>query len=306
MREIHSFTNKEGSTLRGILHYPSDISSRENQKDLFVMPNGGIMGGEGDFRAHLRIARRLADEGFYVFRFSPAGTGNSDGCIADCRQKNLFNQIESGLFVSDMVSAVKYIQTIDNFESIILTGICGGAITSFLSAAELKEITHVIPIGVPVYLDSEQNDDSLRLPAQEAEMIVKNYINRLVSWESWMRVLSLKTDFKVIRRAILRILSEKVGHLFNIKTDRYFNANPRFNNAAKRILKANKKIFFIFGGNDGFWLEFKNQYLDKYFQNTNPPFEYYLVPSGNHMLTSVEMQFDATEAILNWMTKNTN
>ena len=300
MKRVINFTNKDGKTLRGIFHSPN-IKNENNKKEIFIFPNGGIMGCEGDFRAHVRIAMRLSAAGYYVFRFSPSGTGNSDGFIPDCRKKDLFNQIELGLFVSDMIAAIKYIKSISKFDSIALTGICGGAITSLLSAAELKEVTHVIPIGVPVYLDSAQNDYSKRISVQQAEITLLDYFNRLISLKSWLRILTLKTDFGTIKNALFRVAKNKIDKFLNRELDDYFPGNPKFFSAAKSILRKQIKVLFIFGGNDNFWIEFKKHYLDKYFTNTNPPFDYYLVPGGNHMLTIVEMQNDAVDTIIRWM-----
>ena len=300
---IH-FSNEQKEVLRGIFHSPDNRGSVE-PKSLFIFPNGGIMGCEGDYRAHVSIARHLVRAGYYVLRFSPSSFGYSNGNIPDCRIKNLYAQIETGLLVEDIKAAVKYSKTLACFSSITLSGICGGAISSFLAAAELEEVKYVIPIGIPVILDNDNLDYTTRLPADKGKLILNMYIDKLFSPEAWLRLLARKSDLPKIKSAIISIFSRKDSYIANSNDEMKFNANFKFYEAAERIFKDKKKVFFVFGDNDGFWWEFQRLFLDKYFKGVHElPFDLYLASRANHMLSMPEMQKDVANAIVKWKMKH--
>lgn len=303
METIIEFLNERKEILRGILHTPS-MDLIGGLRHLVVFPNGGVMGAEGDYRAHLSIARHLTRNGLYVLRFSPAGLGYSEGSIANCRQKNLFAQIETGLFVQDIKAAIKFVKSLDHFDSIILSGVCGGAISSYLAAAVIEEISAVITIGIPVVLDEDDLDYSLRMPGDEAKLTLKPYLEKIFSWKAWMRLVLLKSDIKKIYAAALVYFSPNKLRYFDLEKDNKnkFKINPYFIDASNKLLKKKKKILFIFGKNDGFWLEFERFYLKRYFINyTILPFDFYLSPNANHMLTWSEMQSDVSCKIIGWI-----
>ena len=294
------FYNEQKEVLRGIFHSPEKPDILE-PKSLVVFPNGGIMGCEGDYRAHVSIARHLVRAGYYVLRFSPSGFGYSNGNIPDCRQKNLYAQIENGLLVEDIRSAVKFSMTLENFSSITLSGICGGAISSFLAAAELKEVKYVIPIGIPVILDNDDLDYNTRLPADEGKLVFKTYSEKFFSLKAWMRLLSMKSDIQKIKSAIISMLSRKASYIGDSNDKMKFNTNPKFFDAAKKIFNDRKKVLFVFGDIDGFWWEFQRLFLDRYFKGVHElPFDLYLASRANHMLSLPEMQRDVANAIVKW------
>lgn len=301
MESIIQFANRQKEMLRGMLHSP-DQQGESASKHLIIFPNGGIMGCEGDFRAHTTIARCLSREGYYVLRFSPAGMGYSDGFIPACRQKNLYNRIENGFLVSDIIAAVKFIQNVETFSTITLSGICGGAITSFLAAAELKEVRYVIPIGIPVILDRDDLDYNARLPSDEADLVLKMYRDKIFSVKAWARFISSKSDLPRIKEAIRTVIHRRPSYISENGVQGKFSTNPKFFEAARRVLREKKKVLFVFGDVDGFWWEFERLFLKKYYEGVeNRPFDVYLSPRANHMLSLPEMQADVARAMLNWM-----
>jgi pimeloyl-ACP methyl ester carboxylesterase len=298
------FPNERGEFLRGVLHSP-EFDDESRKKAIVIFPNGGVMGCEGDYRAHVTIARHLARSGYYVLRFSPSGLGYSDGDIPNCRQKSLYVQIEYGLFVADIRAAVQFAKTIESFSSITLSGICGGAISAFLAAAELKEVQYVIPIGIPVLLDNDDLNYEDRLPADRAKLRLKIYYDKLFSPMAWVRLLTKRSDIRSIKSAILGLLRPKGAYISTGNEKGKFAENPNFFKAARRIFKTQKKVLFVFGDADGFWWEFEKIFLKKYYAGVkDAPFDLYRSPEANHMLSLPEMQVDVAQAMLAWMNKH--
>lgn len=304
MESVVQFPNGRGETLRGMLHSP-ESSTPTTRAHLVVFPNGGVMGSEGDYRAHTTIARHLTAGGYHVLRFSPAGLGYSDGHVAECPQKNLYASIENGQFVQDTVAAVEFACTLRSFATITLSGICGGAITSFLAAAQIKRVDSVIPIGVPVILDSEDMDYSARLPADEARLVLKGYLGRVLSPTAWRRLLSRKSEVGKIAAAVSALFRRKGAYMSEGGERGKFAANPLFFEAASTILRRRKPVLFVFGDADGFWWEFERLFLKRRYPDVDAlPFDIYRSPRANHMLSMAEMQLDVSRAMLAWMARH--
>jgi uncharacterized protein len=295
------FTNHKGDILRGILHTPVSRNIR-GTKDILIFPNGGVMGAEGDYRAYISMARQIASKGYYVLRFSPSGLGYSDGTIPDCRQRNLYYQIEKGLFVEDIKAAVKFIRTIEEFSSITLSGVCGGAISALLAAAELKEVGYVIPIGIPVILDSDDADYSQRIASLDKSYLLKYYFNKIINIRSWLNYITGKSDVRTIHATILALFQKKTKYIGNKDDKSKFMPNPLFFKSVEKIIEDKKKMLFVFGDTDGFLTEFNNLFLERlYCRSDERPFDIFISHRSNHMLSLREMQADVTEEMLRWM-----
>jgi hypothetical protein len=296
------FYNSRNETIRGILHTPELIRDNIGRR-LIIFPNCGLVGCEGDFRSYVIMARKLVGAGYAVLRFSPSGLGYSDGNISDCRTKELFQKLESGLFVPEIKAAISFAKSAYSYTSITLSGICGGAISCFLAAAELSEIESIIPISIPVVLDRDDADYNARLPADEAKLRIKTYSSKFLSIKAWLRLLSGKSDSAAITAAITAIVKGKWGsYLDNGGKDSKFCTNPYFLKAAQKNIDAKKKMLFVFGENDGFWWEFRKLYLDQHYGDDQPyPFDIYISPRSNHMLSMREMQDDVATSMISWL-----
>lgn len=304
MESIIQFPNERGELLRGVFHVP-ESPSQTGLKHLVIFPNGGVMGSEGDYRAHVSMARHLTTAGYHVMRFSPSGLGYSEGHIPDCSQKNLYNQIENGLMVVDIKAAVRFAGTVESFSTITLSGICGGAISSFLAAAEIDEVGYVMPIGIPVILDDDVLDYKKRLASLDKHIVLRMYLDKFLSVRSWLRLFLGKSDVATIRSAILALFRGKSSYLDGGGEKDKFAQNPLFFMAARKIFRERKKVLFVFGDSDGFWWEFQKLFLKKLYDGVKAtPFDIYISQRSNHMLNIPEMQSDVVQEMVSWMKKH--
>jgi pimeloyl-ACP methyl ester carboxylesterase len=293
------FPNRNGLLLRGFFHEPEH--SHGSPKDLVVFPNGGLMGCEGDFRAYVRIARYLVENGFYVFRFSPFGLGLSDGLIEDCKRVDLFIKIETGMFVEDIKAALKFVKSGMVFNSITLAGVCGGAISSFIAASQIDDVKNVIPIGMPIVLDNADGDYKTRIPEEEAKFIFKIYMSKFFSPLAWWRFMRGKSDWQTIKMIFNKLIIKEKDYISNDQLMNGFSINKEYIKAAGKNI-GKKNILFIFGNTDISYIEFNNYFLKGYFfDDEDRPFDMHILNNGNHMLTWVEMQKEAAEKICAWL-----
>lgn len=91
-----------------------------------ILLNAGVIHRIGPHRASVKIARRLAAEGFLVMRFDLAGLGDSEP-----RRDAL--SFEEGA-VSDVKEAIDHLQKTRNLDEVVLMGLCSGADNSYQTA----------------------------------------------------------------------------------------------------------------------------------------------------------------------------
>lgn len=108
--------------LMGILTEPQSASLAESRPAVILL-NAGVVHRIGPHRTSVRIARRLAAEGFLVLRFDLAGIGDSEP-----RRDAL--SFEEGA-VSDVKEAMDHLQTTRKIDTFVLMGLCSGADNSY-------------------------------------------------------------------------------------------------------------------------------------------------------------------------------
>ncbi|NTW57824.1 MAG: alpha/beta hydrolase [Nitrospirae bacterium] len=131
------FRNNRGQNLSGVVHFPH----RETTPPLLIMAHGFTDDKVSDNRLFVRFARRARDQGFAVFRFDFAGSGDSEGEFADM---TVTGEIE------DLGSAITFARTIPCLEEspVYLIGYSlGGAIA--LAAATGDERVHGVVCWAP-------------------------------------------------------------------------------------------------------------------------------------------------------------
>ncbi|WP_017446436.1 bifunctional alpha/beta hydrolase/OsmC family protein [Gayadomonas joobiniege] len=135
MKEKHSFES-QGHKLAGLLEKPSD-------KPLACVLFAHCFTCGKDIAAASRIARRLVELGFAVFRFDFTGLGNSDGDFANT---NFSSNIEDLLAASDYLKSQLMPPTV-----LIGHSLGGAAVLSV--ASQITSVKAVVTIAAPATAD---------------------------------------------------------------------------------------------------------------------------------------------------------
>jgi fermentation-respiration switch protein FrsA (DUF1100 family) len=88
-----AFINKHRQQLIGVLHMPREIKN----PPVIVMSHGFTDDKVCDNRLFVRFARQAGEQGFAVFRFDFAGSGDSEGEFADMTVSGEIQDLESAL-----------------------------------------------------------------------------------------------------------------------------------------------------------------------------------------------------------------
>ena len=106
------------NNLVGILTEP-EISNKNNDMPCILVLNSGILHHVGPFRLHVIAARRLAAEGYMVFRFDVGGIGDSVTVGG--------SQYDAERITTDIQSAMDTLSSIKGVKNFVLMGLCTGA-----------------------------------------------------------------------------------------------------------------------------------------------------------------------------------
>jgi len=146
-------------------------------------------------RLNVRLARRLTELGFYVLRMDPPGIGDSGGDLPELPLVELWADVERGALVDGVVAAHTAFRKACGLSEIIGAGNCGGAITALLACAADPYCRRLVLVDLPVATKGEETPDLGR-------WVLASYARRMSDWRAWLNLVTLRTDFGVIGRAL--------------------------------------------------------------------------------------------------------
>lgn len=158
----------ESTPMIGIITEPTDAAAAA-ARPAVILVNSGIMHRVGACRWHVKVARRLAAEGFLVLRFDLSGIGDSE------QRKDHLSFEESA--PKETREAMDYLAKAKGATGFLLSGLCSGADVSHLAAVEDARVRGLALIDSWVY----------RTPGYW----MHHYGPKLLSpkaWRRWLRV----------------------------------------------------------------------------------------------------------------------
>ena len=303
MESAVSFSNGH-LKLRGILHTPDGPRARAGV--ILLCP--GYKHRVGQHRLYLYIARTLSAHGLPVLRFDFHGLGESAGEIKRCLFDDFWGYIQRGGFVSDTIASVDFFREIASVEKVALMGLCGGAITGLIAGARDSRVDGLILINVSIALQGSSDDwFTKNMPPGLADSLLSAYVERIKSPRSWVRLLTLKSDYRVIWKSI----SSKLGRrwrssgridLENDTGDSH--VNPLFLESFRSYCSSGRPVLFAFSENDKEKWAFDANVLERYLYSGNPYEKYYsisVVEGANHSFTLPEWRDELLDTSLAWL-----
>jgi dienelactone hydrolase len=174
MRE-KAFLFGEPPILLGITSEPSAIAA---DRPAFLILNAGLVHRVGPARKSVRLARRLAADGYLAMRLDLSGIGDSEP------RRDTLSFDERAIL--DVRQAMDHLQRARGVQRFVLMGLCSGADNSFRAALRDPRVTGAVMIDTFGY----------RTPG----FYLRHYGRRMLRPQAWRR-LTLRIAGRIRRRA---------------------------------------------------------------------------------------------------------
>ena len=300
------FANRAGLRLFGILHMPAE-PRRTDVAVLLLSPGVKMRVGPG--RLYCTMAERFAEMGLTVLRFDFFGLGDSEGDITEDQLKDVYNHIEVGRFVDDTMDAMDWMAREHGIRRFVLSGLCGGAITGLLAAQRDARVAGLLALSITPLLASRSADPGLYMTSGQAADLRRTYFGKLASPKAWLRLLTLRTDFAFLWRAMRT--ASKPGAAAQttataearppIETD---NASPLFSPAFFSMVESERPILMIFGGSDRLLWEYDEKFVARHRERlalNQSMHKVHTIALANHVLSLESWQREMLACSAEWL-----
>lgn len=281
------FKNADGQQLVGILHLP-DTPAPGRPCILLLSP--GVKMRVAPHRMYNKLADMCVREGFAVLRFDFAGLGDAEGEIEHTQLSHVYNNIQLGRFVGDTRAALDWLQSEHGITRCIAGGLCGGAISGLLTAEHDRRIVGLLALGIPVVLDVGDAQRTAHLTRGELDQLRQGYLRKLLDPRSWLRLLSFKSDYRVIWKAFKRLFERSKSAPAPAAAQNgqpADNTNPKFAPAFFAMLESGRPMLHIFSGSDRLVSEFQEKFQERYPERLaryRNQLEIHVIDKANHIL----------------------
>jgi hypothetical protein len=182
------------------------------------------------------------------------------------------------------------------------SGLCGGSLSALLTAELDSRIECLLGIGIPAILDGGPANWERFLTVGQLENLRSGYLRKLLDPQSWLRLLSGKTNYSLLWRALNRKAQRpspsRSAEAGGPPPD---NANPRFARAFRSMIETKRPMLLIFSGNDRLHHEFEEKFEARNADltaNRGRLYDLLVIPQANHVLSdgaSMQALLDSAE-----------
>ncbi len=307
-----TFSNQEGARLFGMLHEPS--VPRDGAETVLIL-SPGVKMRVAPHRLYNKLAERIAAMGYPVLRFDFHGLGDSEGDAPETLLADFYGATQLGRYVGDTIAAMDWMQRTHGTRQFIAAGLCGGALTGLLTAAKDHRIVALCGISIPVILDGSDRDAARHMTAAQITATRTGYLRklRMAEWRSWVRLLTFRSDFRMIARALINPIQARIRRSKSTTENaraavQRDNTNPLFALAFRSMVSTSRDVLLVFAESDRLFWEFEEKFLQRHGSSLEPYSMWYRVhvtPQANHIFSSSEWQEDLFEQCCGWLKERT-
>ena len=246
-REQPVFFPAAGETLFGIHSHPTGPPTGVG----IILIAGGDLVNAAFSRNHIgvRMARRLASEGFDVIRFTYHGVGDSTGVVESLHLHHPFTD--------DVVGAADYLRG-KGIERFVLIGSCFGSRTA-LSSAPLIHGTVGLVLATPPSAGYDRTEALAEFMARNRSL--GEYVGKALSWEKFKDLFDAgkrRTYVNLARKKIGQVLRRGKAKVAGDTTGREFDwVSPMLIEPLAIMVDRQIPVLFSFGTHDQWLDEFK-------------------------------------------------
>jgi hypothetical protein len=122
---------------------------------------------------------------------------------------------------------------------------------------------------------------------------------RVSEWRSWLRLLTFRSDYRMMARAMLKPIGARFGRAkprpSAAETAPADNTNPLFAPAFRAMVASSRPVLLVFAESDRLFWEFEDKFMQRHASSLAPYATWYRVhvtPLANHIFSASEWQED--------------
>lgn len=294
--------DSDGRTLRGVLHLPERGSGRG-----FIFVNAGLRYRIGPRQIYVRLARRLTAEGVACLRFDFPGVGNSDGEIVDAHY-DVFDTADTSRAVDLLIREA-------GVERVTVLGLCSGSRNAVKSAAGDPRIDSLIAVSLPIRFvtprsatarrQSERTGRSEVVSPESSRFLVSSYLRRSRRPGAWLRLLTLRSDYRYIGQILGAFVRLRAGRGGNGA-----DAGREILDSCRSYLASGRRALFVYGESDTALLQDYRETIARLIEREpalapSSTHELSVVSGARHTFDTIAAQRALTDRILAWTRQTT-
>jgi hypothetical protein len=264
-----------GLNLVGILSGPAEKDARPDFPTVLML-NAGLLHRVGPHRMSVALANRLSDCGIRSLRFDMGGYGDSE-VSTDTGSKEV-------RIISDIMSAMDFLELEHNLHRFVLFGTCSGADNSHEVALRDPRVAGAVLLDAYGYWT--------------ARSYVKYYVPRVFRAQTWIH------RVRRILRGSEKASGNRVSPLQQLRQP--FGPRSRVEREIQSLVDRNAQLLYIYSGGVETDYNYAGQFFDQ-FKGLDPrgkiEVEYY--PNADHNYTFAEDRERMFQRVVEWCRSRT-
>jgi len=315
-----TFRNRNGCRLFGMLYVPDAPLARRVG---IVVSVNAIKYRAGTFRLHVLLARALCALGYHVFTFDPEGIGDSEGVFETKLLSAHYFDIQTGKYNNDLKDAIDFFVGECKIDSVLLSGLCGGAISVLMAAVDPR-VHGLILLNLPVLVEDlkleGRVDNVAKITSTEsAGTLLKSKLARVGQLSFWRKLVNrgvnMREELALVSKAV-SVMARKTAQKLRpprairpaldagkpVSDHRLFN--PHFQPAFMHAMNKRKRILFLFAEHDPWTWIFKSEFQDRVLTPGNvyaDRCDVTVIAGANHIFSGTASQRELTQDICDWL-----
>ena len=311
-QRIVTLHNAAGHALYCMLHMP-DAQRFPKPAMAVLLLSPGVKMRVAPHRLYRKLAATFLERGMAVLRVDFHGLGDSEGELPETQLDQLYRQVQLGRHKGDVTAAVDWVERELGIRRVVVGGLCGGALTGLIAAEADRRVAGLYTIGIPVSLDGTGQHSSATMTRGQLESLRKRYVAKLLDPQSWVRLLSFKSDLRLIWRSLTHSIAARRRQAAERKAEGLVpapatapaaNLNPLFPRAFFSLLRAQTPILLLFSGADRLKWEFDEKFAEPWAKGLAPYAHLMrldMVEKANHVLSDPAWVTDACRLTASWL-----
>lgn len=270
-------------SLVGIITAPDKLF-HARQRPAVLLLNAGLVHRVGPHNLYVYLARRLAEKGYLVVRFDFSGLGDSP--VRHDKIPYVETRVLETREVMDSIAQQKGI------EQFCLMGLSSGAVASFQTSLQDSRVAGAVLLNAHGFDQSGEWSNHV-----DKLSTMRIYKANLFKLESWVKVISGKTDYRRLQQALW----------YRLK--RSFTGSARITHVAshlvddlKLFLHSNVRTLLLFSIKDRSIENFDSILGEGWRKELDSTVTLVEIPEANHTFAGALHQEQVLDVVEEWMT----